>query len=242
MDSESPDKESPVDEPSTEPKAPPAYLELEHFLEALAGADASSFTPLTDWNQLKDAWLVEHDSKQWCGRFLVDVADPYTSGGAVERSFRSGGGEQRDFLRHRVRLEGGLELEVVEDISHLLVRVVSAEGAGLPGAGDAGWTRVERLLDMLLEREGTARGYTGQEKAYRWDFEAKGSLTEGVRFSTDSSQDMFNPESWAVRLDAGIQGGQLFFFGYKKVTPTDGRILFLDANHWFDGQAWAPYR
>jgi hypothetical protein len=53
---------------------------------------------------------------------------------------------------------------------------------------------------------------------------------------------MMNPSTWAARLDGGIQGGQLFFFGYKKLVPSDGRIVFLSDRHWFDGKAYDAYR
>jgi hypothetical protein len=40
--------------------------------------------------------------------------------------------------------------------------------------------------------------------------------------------------------DGSIEGGRLYFLGFKRYAGT-GRIVILDAQHWFDGKCWAPY-
>ena len=124
-----------------------------------------------------------------------------------------------------------------ESLNGVLIRVRHERSEGA-----LDWTEVERLMGVVIETEGKAVGLSQGEESYRWQFSDRPALVEGVRFSTDSNADMMWSADWFDRLDGGIQDGGLFFFGYKKLSPSDGRVLFLDDKHWFDGDAWEPYR
>lgn len=69
-----------------------------------------------------------------------------------------------------------------------------------------------------------------------------GSLDEGARFSTSRGTNAKLMWSWADRFDGGIANGRVYFLGFKKHEPANGRLVFLDAQHWFDGRCWEPYR
>jgi len=225
----------PSQEPSvTEPTPPLDYHALTSFLAALDQADQAGFVPLTDWAQLGGGWLVDRDSEQWCGRFLSDVASPSQHKSTVVRTARDGGGKEPDFLRHRLQTPAGIPVEIVQTISHMLIRI--------GGPAPTSWAQVDGHLQTLLKHQGTSRLYGTEEAPYVWAFKERPALAEGVRFSTNPTDPMMNPSTWAARLDGGIQGGQLFFFGYKKMVPSDGRILFLSDRHWFDGTAYDAYR
>ena len=61
-------------------------------------------------------------------------------------------------------------------------------------------------------------------------------------FTTNPAGDIAFPRSWAERADGGIRKGRLYFVLYKHYAPGDGRVVHLNAAHWFDGKCWDVYR
>jgi hypothetical protein len=47
--------------------------------------------------------------------------------------------------------------------------------------------------------------------------------------------------AYAERIDGAVAGGQPLFLGFKARASRDGRLVFLDGHHWFDGKCWEPY-
>ena len=213
---------------------------FEQFVEDLARAEANGFTPLASFDDLGDGPGVRHDSEVWCDRFLTPEANPWRDGADTERSVHPSTDDLDDMLLTRCALDEELAIEVVESIEFILVRLqplVPVLGASASQTDAA----VEQLADKVLLRAGSGSTATGEEESYRWDFHYFPPLDDGTRFSSAPDAFPMNLPGWWSRLDGGIESGQLVFFGPKKRTSGDGRMVFLNGRAWFDGSCWDPY-
>ena len=102
--------------------------------------------------------------------------------------------------------------------------------------------RIDDIAHRILAMAGTRLGDDYQEHAFLWRFLFPQEIREGTRFSTDPGKDVDGMWSFADRVDGGIRNGRLYFLLFKRREPTDGRRIFLSAQHWFDGKCWEPYR
>jgi hypothetical protein len=94
----------------------------------------------------------------------------------------------------------------------------------------------------LLATRGTFIGKNMLEQPYFWRFLFAGPIAEGSVFTTNPDADVNWLWSWADRADGGVRRGRLYFVLYKHREATDGKIVFLNMAHWFDGKCWEPYR
>ena len=181
---------------------------------------------------------------------MSDAANPYRPGVAVERSFHSATDGDWDALRHEyeVVFDEGRDLPrvmvhlVVEESVHCIwirVRRPDLDLHALPS--DQRAAAIAWLAAKVLRLRGTHLGKSADHEPHDWVFGYR-TLDEGARFSTAPDKTIFAMWSWADRVDGGVRGGQPYFLGHKNIEPTDGRLIFLNPHHWFDGQCWDAYR
>jgi hypothetical protein len=212
------------------------------FTEALAMAEAakSSLALLTGFDLLADGAGVELDSHTWAENFFQPAASPWFEGCKAERLFAKGGAAHHDVLVHRYTLGDDLQIDVTESVKSLLVRVGLLSGDLLEGGDTTAAGRIAALADRVLLRAGEA-DFLGESRPYRWVFQYQPPLAEGSRFST--APDLFSPmfQTWADRVDGGIDRGQVVFFCTKHRSSGDGQMVSLRGRGWFDGSCWDPY-
>ncbi|MBI4703942.1 MAG: hypothetical protein HY744_22770 [Deltaproteobacteria bacterium] len=222
----------------TNQQLPSGPLEtVARYLALVDAAAPDGFVPLASFADLEDGAAVERDSQLWAGRFFRPEASPWRDGLAVTRAAHRARSTTQDLLRHGYRLEE-LQIAVFESAAFVLVRIAGP----LPGAGDdATAAAIARLADRVLARSGAYDDVFGQRVPYEWRFQYQAPLGEGARLSTAPDADPMVLSSWAARVDGGIHRGELFLLGYKARASGDGRLVFLDGRHWFDGKCWEPY-
>lgn len=226
------------------PSASPLPLDglgpMEQFLEQLALAEAAGFAPLASFDELSDGGGVSLDSRTWCGLFLGSEANPWRPDVEPERHVHRASDAAADLLLTRCPVDEELELEVIESVEFLLLRLVGTPA--VPGASEAETdATIESLADRVLARSGSGTLSSGQAEPYRWEFSYHPPLADGTRFSSAPDEWPVTLPGWWSRVDGALDGGRLLFFGHKKRASGDGRMVFLDASAWFDGTCWDPY-
>jgi hypothetical protein len=230
------------------PVADPSEETLVGWQQALDRAEKDGFKPLTSVGSLPDGARVELSSREWTARFLRPAFDPWQTRSKVERTVHEGTVDTPDVLRHRfvVTLREAPDKPPVEyavtvtETTHTLRADVEQKGLDLASLGeDARAAAIGALADRVVPMSGSYPGAMGESRPYAWVFK-HGPLVEGARFSTNPGAEVILMKSWADRFDGGIQGGHVYFVGFKRITGT-GRIVILDSSHWFDGKCWAPF-
>jgi hypothetical protein len=219
---------------------PRALEVVDGYLAVVDRVPAGGFTELRSFDELPDGAGVERDSRTWAKRFFRPAASPYADGADVKRYAHRAVEGTFDLLWHMVTVEDELDVAVIESVKFVLVRVHPRSGPVLSPDEAATATAIAALADRVLAMTGTAPGPFGGAQPYRWTFQYQQPLGDGARFSTAPDADPPVLASFTERLDGGIHHGHLFFLGHK-VRSGDGRIVSLDARHWFDGQCWRPY-
>ncbi|MFO0761139.1 MAG: hypothetical protein U0359_31970 [Byssovorax sp.] len=210
------------------------------WMEVLGRVRADEYAPFVNFQQLSDGAHVEADSRRWSARFFSRAANPYEAGVSVTRSVHMSTPTTFDILRHQYSTMG-LDLVVLETVNFMVIIVERGAVDLLTGSRNDQITRIDRTAGQVLAMRGTFLGENFEEQAYEWMFRYPPTIVDGARFSTDIGKDVSWMWSWANRVDGGILNNRLFFMLFKKHEPTDGRIIFLDPRHWFDGKCWAPY-
>ncbi|HEV3191563.1 MAG TPA: hypothetical protein VGY54_13735 [Polyangiaceae bacterium] len=233
-------RQIPVQDPSAE--------QLALWQKAFDEMKAQSWKPLPSVKTLPDGARVELESRRWSARFLRPSFDPWRTTASVERRAHEATADTPDALQSRFVVRDGVRADrplrdyvvsVVETTYFLRVDVVQ-EGLDLrpPSSEGERSAAIADLAERVLPMRGTFEGGMGQPVPYGWSFQYE-SLNDGARFSTSPSTNVVWMKQWTDRVDGGIDGGRVFFTGYKKWVS--GRIVVLDAAHWFDGKCWEPY-
>jgi hypothetical protein len=234
-------KQTKVDDPSEE--------QIRAFRSALARAEAGGFKPLANLARLPDGARVEGDSRDWSERFLRPAFDPWRTPSKVDQRGHEATPDTPDVLRHalEVRIQEAPDkppivfaVTVTETVRYLRVDVEPRGLDLLALPVDQRATAIAAIAERALPMRGTYFGGMGELKPYEWAFQYV-SLDEGARFSTNPGVDEMRMKSWTERVDGGIEGGHVYFFGFKCHAPSSGRLVLLDPQHWFDGKCWAPF-
>jgi hypothetical protein len=213
---------------------------LDVWLPMLERARLGDYVPLAGFQQLSGGSGVETDSRLWSERFFSSGAGPYAAGVEVKRSVHATTADTVDVLRHEYNA-GGFELVVHETGEFMMITVERGMGDLLRLTRRDQVIQIEQAAMRILAVRGTFIGQDMEPQAYHWVFQFPPSITEGTRFSTDASKDVSMMWSWANRVDGGIHDGRVYFMAFKRREATDGRRVFIDMRHWFDGKCWAPY-
>lgn len=221
---------------------------VNQLLGILDRAGRGGMVPLHGFSDLSDGARVGQSSEMWTSRFLGEAANPYRAPD-VQRSVHHADASGPDVLRHRYSAslppDGGgppirVQIVVEETASYLRIATERpdldlrrAPASARPAA--VGW-----LVSGLLRLLGTHRGRGGEEVPHRWVFMYT-DLDEGARFSTDFAKHILTMWSWADRVDGGVTNGQVWLLCQKRYEAMNGRLVFLDDMHWFDGLCWKGY-
>jgi hypothetical protein len=192
-----------------------------------------------DLKGLPDGQGVRHDSERWCALFCKPAADPHTAAAMPAIAIHRATPDTADIIRYDYAA-GNMRLGLVETVDFVLLRVEHADIELLKLSQDDIPVAITSIAGMLLNKPSPVGPATGQ--AHAWAFPFTKPIQEGSRFSTGPSQDPHLMPSWTSRVDGGIRGGHLYFMCFKKRESGDGRLIMLNSHHWFDGQAWAPYK
>jgi len=207
----------------------------------IAQSRSAAFIPLppgarfADVTAMTDGERVELDSRQWAETFFVKGASPWRPYSRRGRSFlAASGGGPVDVLRHEYQVDKWA-LRVYETAEGIFV---SVEGLVLAALPEGRRQQVTDVADELFKMAGTRSGRAGRTP-YRWVFQLDGNdVTEGATFSSAPEVSVAFMESWADRIDGGINGGNLYFLLWKRHESGDGRWIRLNEAHWFDGSCW----
>jgi hypothetical protein len=217
-----------------------AFEATDKVLAMLARLAPDAFVELPRFDELRDGAAVEQDSRTWAARFFRAGANPYEATPAPRRTAHVASADSADLLRHELGL-GELGLTITESVRWVLV---SIHAPNLPELGANDHATAQAIADLgeqVLLMAGTHRDPFGQVANYQWTLQYQAPLREGSRFTTIPLAEPRLLRSYAERLDGGIERGLPFFLGYKARPSGDGRLVFLDARHWFDGECWEPY-
>jgi hypothetical protein len=225
---------------TTQPFPAGTFETTDKYVGMVDAIDPAAFFELTGFDAFGDGVAVEQDSRAWAERFFQPAASPYRPEPIVRHSFYFASGPSFDLLRHELRV-GELDLVVTESVRFVLV---SVRAPNLPALGSNDNALAQAITDLgeqILVMNGTSFNPFGQSSKYQWTLQYEAPLREGSRFTTAPQTDPALVQSHAERLDGGIQRGLPFFLGYKARGSGDGRRVFLDGRHWFDGKCWKPY-
>lgn len=210
------------------------------WLDIVDRVSPGDYEELTDFKSLPDGERVRLDSTRWSERFFTKAANPYNEALKAKRSIHRSTPDTYDLLRHQYAALG-LEMVVIETVEFTLIRVGQA-GLDLLKVDEKDRAKeIEKAAGLILNLHGVYIEKGGKDAKYSWVFRFPDAIREGTRFSTHPEASPRMMWSWANRADGGIRNGQLYFLCFKKHEPTDGRLIFLDSDHWFDGQCWLPY-
>jgi hypothetical protein len=128
-------------------------------------------------------------------------------------------------------------ITVTETVLFVLITVDDPAVARTEVTGDTKpWA--DQLAHAVVKMEGEWEDPAGNPVGYRWAFDYPKHLSEGSRFSTDSSAYAPWMRSWTSRFDGMIRGGKLQWLGFKFRQASDGRVIVLDGRSWFNGGCW----
>jgi hypothetical protein len=225
---------------TSQPFPPGAFEATDKVLALVDPLGPAAFVELPRFDVLDDGATVEQDSRTWASRFLRAGANPYDATPAPKRTVHHALANSADLIRHELRL-GELGLTITESVRWVLV---SVQPPNLPPLGvddNATAQAITDLAEEILLMAGTVADPFGQVAKYQWTLQYEAPLHDGSRFSTAPLAEPRLLRSYAERLDAGLLRGVPFFIGHKARPSGDGRLVFLDARHWFDGKCWEPY-
>ena len=192
----------------------------------------SAWLPQADFTALADGAAVKQDSEKWCGIFFKPEANPHEAHPAAALMIHHATADTADIIRYDYG-PAAKRLRLYETLDFVLL---SMEQGGV------------EVLKLSQEKRPPAIAVIAQSLLNQpapqtaWSFAFPPSIENGSRFSTDASQEPQMMPSWASRVDGGIHAGHLYFVCFKRRQSGDGRLIFLNNRHWFDGQAWAPYQ
>lgn len=225
---------------------------LRVWLGDLRGAESEGFRPLASVADLPDADGVEQESREWSGRFLRPEFDPWQQpeGASVERSAHFATERAPDVLRSRFTTvvaparglpERSFEVTVLEttDLLRVAVREAGVDLRAIPDGADRA-NAVGALAELVVPMQGTYAKGRGARTPYAWVFR-HGPLDEGAHFSTNPGAEVLMLTSWVERFDGGLAADGAYFVGFK-TRDGEGRVVYLDAQHWFDGACWRASR
>lgn len=190
------------------------------WLEALERAGLQDY--VKDWAAVPDAEGVRHNSENWCGRVFRPDFNPYRQTGKVDLSASPARPDTFDVLRHEYSVQG-MRLEVLETVRFMVVRFEMSSTLS--------------QLDEQEKRRAISRTAAGVLNV-SGDFRFPPTTSEWYLFSTRPEANPITLVAWTDRVDGGIRNGRLFFVCYKRIEPTDGKPVFLNGAHWFDGKCW----
>jgi hypothetical protein len=225
---------------TSHPFPPGAFEATEKVLAMVDPLDPAAFVDLARFDALADGAAVEQDSRSWAARFFRAGADPYDATPAPKRTVHHATADSADLLRHELRL-GELGLAITESVRWVLVSLHAPDLPQLGADDNALAQAIADLAEQILHTAATCTDPFGQVAKYQWTLQYEAPLREGARFSTAPLAEPRLLRSYSERLDGGLQHGRPFFLGHKARPSGDGRLVFLDARHWFDGQCWEPY-
>jgi hypothetical protein len=181
-----------------------------------------------DLSTLPAGAAVQQDSETWCGIFFKPEFNPRAASPPSAIATHSATADTADIIRYDYRSKG-LHLLVYETIDFALLRIDDPQ------------------VDVLqLSQDKRAAGIAAAAAKFinvpSAVFQFPKSIEEGARFSTDAAQEPVIMPSWTSRIDGGVHAERLFFLLFKTRQSGDGRVILLNSHHWFDGEAWAPYR
>ncbi|WP_394849795.1 hypothetical protein LZC95_20350 [Pendulispora brunnea] len=224
------------------------------FDRGFSDADTQGYQSLTDFTALPDGARVLAESQQWSSRFLTAPLNPYRRDIDVRRSVHRAVGElpdgSPDVLRHEFAVSVpdeanappvALTVTIRETIDAMRVDVHRPGIDLLTLPAERRLEAISWLAERVLRLHGTHLGSNRQDVTYTWVFRYR-ALDEGAHFTTAPEKDALGMWSWADRVDGGITNGDVYFMGFKQISPTDGKLIALDPMHWFDGVAWNRYR
>jgi hypothetical protein len=192
------------------------------WLQAVDRVTPGQYKNLESFEALPDGAHVRADSESWSARFFTPKFDPYRQTEPVKRSFHNAGADTYDMLRHQYAAQS-LSLEVIETVTFTLLRFGPSKSLlSLP----------EENKRKAIMRAASAVLHLPD------DFQFPAPVIEGALFSTHAEANPITLRSWTARVDGGIHNGQLFFICYKRQEPADGKLIFLNGQHWFDGKCW----
>jgi hypothetical protein len=225
---------------SSQPFGPECFTTTNDYVAMAVGLGASAFMELPSFEGLQAGAAVEQDSRRWAERFLRPAVSPYGPASNVRRSVHYASGTSFDLVRHELYV-GDLGLEITESVRFVLVRVLLPPATWLERSEAEASEAVDTLAEQILVTPGTAPDLFGQANDYRWSLLYEPPIRDGARFTTAPAADPAVLRSYADRLDGGVEGGTLFFLGFKAHASGDGRLIFLNGKRWFDGKCWEPY-
>ena len=210
------------------------------WLDDIDRLEAVAFTPLDDFSQLRDGARVKMDSQRSCAERLLPSVNPYGAPLPVRRSVHHATSDLPDVLRQDYSLDK-LRLTLFETVEFLLIRVEQSEPDLMQATPPARSALVKRLASEILIEKGTYYTPTGVLQPYDLRLPVPASLTEGSYFSTNPTREPHTLRSAIDRVDGGVRGGKLYFLYFKARGGGSGRVIFLNPQHWFDGDCWKPY-
>jgi hypothetical protein len=191
------------------------------MVHAALDARAADFVPVNGLAALPEN--LRADSEMWCQRFFAPAADPHLVA-KVALAARAASGTP-DLLRHEYAV-GEFHVVAIESRSFTVIRVSATPGRFDALADDAKKAFVQRAAESLLNL---------RDPQHSWTLPVPDRLPEGVRFSTNPDQDLWQMASWTARLDGGVLGGSPYFLLFKKV---DQILGFYSDEHWFEDDAF----
>lgn len=214
---------------------------VRQWLQGLERAERAGFTPLMNFRELTDGPGVENESRLWAGRFFSSLASPYTKGTRVVRSTHAATSDTFDVLRHEYSALGR-SLVLRETAAFSVLEIARGGDAVLDLRPRDRPESIHQIAEVVLATTGVFVGRTMEEEPYHWRFLFPEEIVEGCAFTTNPDANVNWLWSWAERADGGIKSGRVYFVLHKHREATDGRIVFLNTRHWFDGKCWDPYR
>ncbi len=218
------------------------FTGVEKILQMARSLETVQIPLLENFSDLPDGDRVKRDSQTWSTGLFQEKYHPWIEGIRVDRRIRHADGDVDDLLIHRWKPVPGLQLELVESSTLLMVRPGPETPEQDLETGEYTAATIDTLADRILRRSGEYDGAFGDLHRYQWDFHYFPPMREGSRFSTAPGTDPEMLAHWTDRLDGGIESGKPFFVAYKKHVSGDGRLIFLSGKGWFDGSDWNPYR
>lgn len=214
---------------------------VEAWLHGLARAEEEGYSPLVSFRDLVDGAGVETESRAWAARFFSSGASPYAKGARVVRATHAASTETFDVLRHEYSALG-MSLVLRETAAFAVLEIARGGEDVLNLRPQDRPERIHQIAERVLAVSGSFIGRNMQEQPYHWSFLFPTDVVEGCVYTTNPDADVNWLWSWADRVDGGIQHGRPYFVLYKHREATDGKVVFLNMRHWFDGACWRPYQ
>jgi len=177
---------------------------------------------ITDYAKLSPA--IRSQIENYLAFYLTPEAQPQKDPQFTTRTFAATEQSQNDLVECRWTF-AGLPLRAVQSLNAMKIDI--------PLSGHASTEEVKALLASIVKLKGTDI----EGKEYEVHLPWPGTLTDGVKFSSNPNADIRFLPNWHERVDAFVDGDHLSILIYKKIPQLMG---YQDGSKWFQKYATKP--